>query len=96
MKSEKISIEVRDLKKTYYTQNKEISVLKNLNAEFYSGKFYAIMGHSGNGKSTLIRILGLIDKFDEGEYQVFGRNVKNLNDKESSYLRMDLFFKKLI
>ena len=88
MKSEKISIELRDLKKTYYTQNKEISVLKNLNAEFYSGKFYAIMGHSGNGKSTLIRILGLIDKFDEGEYQVFGRNVKNLNDKESSYLRM--------
>ena len=88
MKSEKISIEVRDLKKTYYTQNKEISVLKNLNAEFYSGKFYAIMGHSGNGKSTLIRSLGLIDKFDEGEYQVLGRNVKNLNDKESSYLRM--------
>ena len=46
------------------------------------------MGHSGNGKSTLIHILGLIDECDEGEYQIYGKNVKNLKDKDASYMRL--------
>ena len=81
-------IQLKNIQKTFHTKNKEINVLRNLNAEFYEGKVYAIMGHSGNGKSTLIHILGLIDECDEGEYQIYDKNVKNLKDKEASYMRM--------
>ena len=81
-------IKLENIQKTYHKKEKELNVLKNLNVEFYSGQLYAIMGHSGNGKSTLIHILGLIDQFDDGEYHIYSQNVKNLNDKESSYIRM--------
>ncbi|NLL44788.1 MAG: hypothetical protein GX247_03875 [Mollicutes bacterium] len=46
------------------------------------------MGHSGSEKSTLINILGLIDTFDSGKYDLYGINVLNFNDKDLFYLRM--------
>ena len=46
------------------------------------------MGHSGSGKSTLINILGLIDNFDSGTYELYGTTTANFNDKELSNLRM--------
>ena len=52
-------IQLNNIQKTFHTKNKKINVLRNLNAEFYAENLYAIMGHSGNGKSTLIHILGL-------------------------------------
>ena len=45
-----------------YSDNKKISVLKNLNYSFSKGKIYSLMGPSGSGKSTLLNILSLIDK----------------------------------
>ena len=81
-------IQLNNIQKTFHTKNKKINVLRNLNAEFYAENLYAIMGHSGNGKSTLIHILGLIDVCDDGEYQIYGKNVKNLKDKDASYMRM--------
>lgn len=88
MEDSKLIIKLKDITKTYHKKNKEVNVLKKLNAEFFSGNVYAIMGHSGNGKSTLIHILGLIDKFDSGEYQIYNKDIRLLNDKELSYLRM--------
>ena len=81
-------IQLKNIQKTFHTKNKEVNVLRKLNAEFYEGNLYAVMGHSGNGKSTLIHILGLIDECDEGEYQIYGKNVKNLKDKDASYMRL--------
>ena len=81
-------IQLKNIQKTFHTKNKEVNVLRNLNAEFYEGNLYAVMGHSGNGKSTLIHILGLIDECDEGEYQIYGKNVKNLKDRDASYMRL--------
>ena len=81
-------IQLNNIQKTFHTKNKKINVIRNLNAEFYAENLYAIMGHSGNGKSTLIHILGLIDVCDDGEYQIYGKNVKNLKDKDASYMRM--------
>lgn len=88
MKNSKSIIKLTNIQKKYYTKLKEIEVLKNLNAEFYSGQLYAIMGHSGNGKSTLIHILGLIDEFDNGKYEIYDKNIKNLSDDELSNIRM--------
>lgn len=88
MESNKVIMSLKNINKAYHSKNRDIQVLKNLNAEFYNGKFYAIMGHSGNGKSTLIHILGLIDKFDNGEYKIYGTNVTSMDDTQLSQLRM--------
>lgn len=57
-----------NINKYYRTKISKIHVLKNVNIEFKSGKFYAIMGRSGSGKSSLVNILGLLDSFDSGDY----------------------------
>lgn len=81
-------ITLKNIKKSYTINKKSIHVLSKLNAEFQYGKFYLIIGHSGSGKSTLINILGLMDSFDDGIYELLGKNIKYLTDKELSYLRM--------
>lgn len=86
--SEKKVLIAKNIFKNYKKDKKIISVLEDINIEFESGKFYAITGHSGSGKSTLINILGLIDNSDSGTLIINGLNVKNLDDKSSSELRM--------
>jgi len=81
-------MKLEGVSKTYKQKNRSIKVLLDVNIDFNSNSFYAIMGHSGSGKSTLINILGLIDTFDSGTYELYGTTTTNFNDKESSNLRM--------
>lgn len=85
MKLEKIckSYLIKDGKQT-----KRIKVLSNVSINFYSGKFYVIKGHSGSGKSTLINILGLIDNFDSGKYEIYDTKTIDYSDSKLSNLRM--------
>lgn len=76
-----------NINKYYKTKKEDIHVLKNVNIEFKSGKFYAIMGRSGSGKSSLVNILGLLDNFDSGDYILDGKSVLSLNDREKSKIR---------
>lgn len=78
-----------DINKYYRTKTNDIHVLKNVNIEFESGKFYAIMGRSGSGKSSLVNILGLLDNFDSGDYILDGKSVLSLNDREKSKIRAE-------
>ena len=87
-KEKKVLIVLEDICKNYQKKGEQIKILSNLSVKFESGVFYAIMGHSGSGKSTLINILGLIDSFDKGNYKLYDKSVKNLNDDELSHLRM--------
>lgn len=84
---DKSIVVLNNITKNYYLKDKKINVLKNLSANFKTGKFYAIMGHSGCGKSTLINIIGLLDTIDSGEYFINKIKVENLNDKFESNLR---------
>ena len=81
-------VELKNICKIYKKNNEEIKALVNVNLSFESGKFYAIMGHSGSGKSTLISILGLMNKYDSGDYFLNSKNVKDLTDLEASKVRM--------
>ena len=62
-----MKLEIADLAKTY---NGRDYVLKDFNYTFESGKFYAVMGPSGVGKSTLLHILGLLDEKTSGEIRL--------------------------
>ena len=72
-----------------YIKNKErIKILENINIKFESGKMYAITGNSGTGKTTLLNIIGTIDKLSNGKLLIDGQEIKNLKEKELSHLRM--------
>lgn len=76
-------IEIENVSKTY---GKHI-VIKNLSYIFETGKLYAIIGHSGCGKTTLNNIIGLLDNKYEGSLKINGKDTKKLNETEKSFIR---------
>lgn len=77
--------------KTFNVGSKHIKVLENVNYQFKLGVFYAIMGESGNGKTTLVNILGLLENITGGKYLIDNRDATNLSDFEAATLRRDYF-----
>jgi putative ABC transport system ATP-binding protein len=61
--------------------------LKGIDLDISQGDFVSIMGASGSGKSTLLNILGVLDTYDEGEYWLDGKLIKDLSEREAAHLR---------
>jgi len=80
-------IEVEGLEKTYATGSVATPVLKDVSFRIDAGEYVAIMGTSGTGKSTLMNILGCLDKPTAGHYRLDGTNVGSLDDDALSRLR---------
>lgn len=72
-----------------YNKNKanEFHALKNVNLEIEDGEMIAIIGKSGAGKSTLMHIIGCIDDFDNGDYELNEINVKKLSAGKKAEIR---------
>ena len=68
-------IELKNIKKNYYTKKKEIEAIGNVTLDIYEGEYLAIVGPSGCGKSTLLNIIGNIDDKTSGEV-IIKNNVK--------------------
>ena len=81
-------MEIEKIVKKYYLKDKEISILDKASFTFEKGKLYAILGHSGVGKSTLLNILGLLDSIDSGNYIINDKNVNELNEEEKATIRL--------
>jgi putative ABC transport system ATP-binding protein len=64
-----------------------MEVLKGINIDIKEGEFVSIMGSSGSGKSTLLNILGILDNYDSGQYQLHDTIVKDLSQKRAAQLR---------
>ena len=79
-------IKLRNINKTYYSAS-PLHVLKGIDLEINQGDFVSIMGASGSGKSTLLNILGVLDTYDEGEYWLDDRLIKDLSEREAAHLR---------
>jgi len=76
-------IRLSGIKKTVGSEQ----ILKGIDLEIYEGEFVSIIGASGSGKSSLLYILGLLDKPTEGEVFFEGEKIDYSNDKRLSYLR---------
>jgi len=76
-------IRLSGIKKTVGSEQ----ILKGINLEIYEGEFVSIIGASGSGKSSLLYIMGLLDKPTEGEVFFEGEKIDYSNDKRLSYLR---------
>ncbi len=80
-------IELEGIEKTYTSGDMSTPVLKNISFGIGLGEYAAIMGSSGTGKSTLMNILGCLDKPTTGHYRLDGIDMVNLEDDELSHLR---------
>jgi len=80
-------IKLRGIRKAYQMGQSNFPVLKGIDLDIHSGEFASIMGASGSGKSTLLNILGILDHYDEGSYQLDGQLIKNLSATSSARLR---------
>lgn len=78
---------IEKISKVYNTKNTYVEAIKEISYQFEQGKFYAIMGHSGSGKSTFILLLGLLETPTSGKYTLNGKNVENLTEKETAKIR---------
>lgn len=79
-------VELKKIYKWVNTGANRIFLLKDINLTINEGEFVSIMGPSGSGKSTLLNIIGMLDGFDEGEYQFLGESVHQLKEKQRSQL----------
>ena len=84
-------LHLENIHKTYNlgTPN-ALHVLKGISLDIQDGEFVSIMGASGSGKSTLLNILGILDNYDEGNYYLAGRLIKDLNETQGARLRNEL------
>lgn len=79
-------IELKNIYKYVQQGGNRIFLLRDINLTFNEGEFVSIMGPSGSGKSTLLNVIGMLDGFDEGEYNFLGTPIKNLKEKQRSEL----------
>ena len=79
-------IHLEDVNKTYYGAQ-PLHVLKGINLDIAEGEFVSIMGASGSGKSTLLNILGILDNYDSGLYELAGVPIWNLSETKAAEYR---------
>jgi putative ABC transport system ATP-binding protein len=80
-------IKLHDVHKYYRTGEQSLHVLKGIDLHIRDGELVSIMGSSGSGKSTLLNILGVLDSYDSGTYELAGQLVRNLGETEAARLR---------
>jgi putative ABC transport system ATP-binding protein len=80
-------ITIKNLHKSYYTGTNSLHVLKGISMDIDQGEFVSIMGSSGSGKSTLLNILGILDNYDKGTYELGGKLIQNMTEKRAAQYR---------
>nr|WP_233174291.1 ABC transporter ATP-binding protein [Elizabethkingia sp. ASV34] len=80
-------LEIIDLKRNFVMGEETVHALKGVSFSVDEGEFVTIMGSSGSGKSTMLNILGCLDKPSEGDYILDGVNIKELSRDELAKLR---------
>ncbi|GAX46823.1 ABC transporter ATP-binding protein/permease [Pseudolactococcus reticulitermitis] len=82
-------LELKNIKKSYFLGKEEFPVLKGLNLSFGKGDFVSILGESGGGKSTLMNIIGGLDRKYDGEVIVNGTKQADKKEKSMDEYRRD-------
>ncbi|HSH95923.1 MAG TPA: ABC transporter ATP-binding protein [Roseimicrobium sp.] len=80
-------IQLQDIHKTYRNGEFEVKAVRGVSLDIHPGEFVAIMGASGSGKSTMMNIIGCLDRASQGEYLLDGVPVSGLNRNNLADLR---------
>ena len=79
-------IDLKGIYKWVNTGNNRTFLLRDINLHIKEGEFISIMGPSGSGKSTLLNVIGMLDEFNEGEYNFLHESVHKLKEKQRTSL----------
>jgi putative ABC transport system ATP-binding protein len=80
-------LSMKNVSKVYRTESVETHALREFSFDVDEGEFISVTGPSGSGKTTFLNIAGLLEEFSSGVYELDGKNVTNLNDRERSRVR---------
>ncbi|MCD8249877.1 MAG: ABC transporter ATP-binding protein [Lachnospiraceae bacterium] len=81
-------IDLRGIVKRFYIgMPNELEILHGIDLQVRDGEFVSIVGESGSGKSTMMNIIGILDRPTEGEYTLEGVDVARAKDKDLSLIR---------
>ena len=82
-----VLIQLQDITKYYEMGTQVVKALDGINIDVYKNDYLAFIGSSGSGKSTMLNILGCLDKPTNGQYHLNGTNVENLDQNQLSEIR---------
>ena len=81
-------IKLNNIFKWVQQGGRRVFLLKDIKLEVKEGDFISIMGPSGSGKSTLLNIIGMLDGFDEGQYNFLNEPVHQLKEEIHNFFSL--------
>lgn len=75
-------LQLKDITKNYLSGDNEVKALKGIDIEFRENEFVSILGQSGCGKTTLLNIIGGLDRYTSGDLIINGKSTKEFKDKD--------------
>lgn len=75
-------LQLKNITKNYLSGNNEVQALKGIDIEFRENEFVSILGQSGCGKTTLLNIIGGLDRYTSGDLIINGKSTKEFKDKD--------------
>ncbi len=93
LKKKKVILSLRNVKKTFGSGETAVQALKGVDLDIYEGEFLVILGESGCGKSTMLNIIGGMDRLTEGTFLFDGKDYSHADEKTlTAYRRYALGF----
>jgi putative ABC transport system ATP-binding protein len=80
-------LKMNRVSKTYRTDTVETHALREFSLTVDEGEFVSVTGPSGSGKTTFLNIAGMLEELTSGSYELDGRDISKLNDKDRSKVR---------
>ena len=75
-------LELKNITKNFLTGENEVHALRGINLKFRKSEFVSILGQSGGGKTTLLNIIGGLDRYTDGDLKINGKSTKEFKDRE--------------
>ena len=75
-------LELKNITKDYISGDSKVQALKGISIEFRKNEFVSILGQSGCGKTTLLNIIGGLDRYTSGDLIINGKSTKKFKDKD--------------
>jgi len=82
IRRENFMLELKKITKNYITGDSLVEALKGIDISFRESEFVSILGQSGCGKTTLLNIIGGLDRYTTGDLIINGKSTKEFNDRD--------------